>query len=561
MNDAMAEGQPPQVEAITGIYQPDVERVRAWLQKMVSERRFVELILAVVTLIVRLRALNTELMKSLAHLKRKRPPSETLRRVEAQLAFSFIENATSGRRSKAKPRGPRTRGKHPGRRPFPEELPRYFIPNPVPDELRTCPKCGQLMRLLGHEQCETLNIVPAQVVVEVRVDESLCCPSDGTIVSAPPPGRIVPRGKFGDGFIIEALAAKYLLHLPIERQCTDWRRQGLDIPPQTLGRNVGVAIDLLTPVVELIAEQMRQSGIVSLDATSIRLLDPNAPEGRRYGTMWCGIGDGQWVCFRYWENGTADGVKDLLGSTELAGRTFQCDGTSITNFIERGGAKRPGCWSHARRRLVEAARSGDAWALDGLRIIARLFMVERLAGHLDDSPEQRQERRQEYSRGVLSELRSWVDEHRPIVAPKSPLGQALGYLHRQWGRLIQFLDDGRVALTNNHVERALRPLVQGLKNWLFAWEDVGGVRTATILTVLGTCLAQRVNPRAYLHKSFAILVNGGDPQDALPDKLVAAHPELRMPARAGPSIDDASLAEIIAELERAKLAPVLPAPP
>jgi transposase len=559
----MADTQPPQVERITCTYAPDVERVRAWLQKMVAEGRFLELIIAVVALVARLRDLNTELMKRVAHLKRKRPPSETLRRLKRQLAFSFIEETAAERNhgDRGKDEGQRRRrrrGNHPGRRGLPADLPRIEVPNPVADG--NCPKCGRLMHLLAHSSCETLEVKPAELFVSVRIDESLYCPTDGTIVSAPPPARIVPRGMLGDGFIIEALADKYLLNLPIERQCTHWRRQGIDIAPQTLGRSVATAIDLLTPVAGLITEQMRQSDIVSVDATSIRLLDPAAPEGRRFGTIWCGIGDGQWVSFGYWENGTADGVRALLGPIELAGRTVQCDGTATTNFIERAGAKRPGCWSHGRRGLVDAARSGDTWALDGLRIIAKLFIVEKIAGHLGETADERLARRQEHSRRILHELRAWIDEHRPVVTPNSPLGRALGYLHRQWDRLMHFVEDGRVEITNNHVERALRPLVQGLKSWLFAWDDIGGERTATILTVLGTCVAQRINPRAFLHKAFALLVGGVDPHEVMPDRLAATHPELRMPARAGPVPDEASLAEIIAELE-AKLAPTTPPPP
>jgi transposase len=554
----MATPPPPQVEKITCTYQPDVESVRAWLQKMVVEARFLELVVAVVALIARLRDLNTHLMKQVAHLKRARPPSETLRRLERQMTFSFLGKAPKAPADDKKERKKR-RGRHPGRRSLPGHLPRVDVPNPVPDELRTCPHCGVTMLLLGHESCESLDVVPAQLVVSVRVDEALYCPTDGTIVSAPPPGRIVPRGKLGDGFIVESLADKYLLHLPIERQCTHWMRQGIDIPPQTLGRSVVTAIDLLAPLAELITAQMRTSEIVSMDATGIRLLDPEAPEGRRFGTMWCGIGDGEWVSFGYWDDASADGAKELLGPIDLAGRVVQSDGTSTTNFIERGGGKRPGCWAHGRRYLVASARSGDSWALDGLRIIAKLFIVEKIAIRLGDSADERRARRQEHSRRVLDELRTWIDEHRPVVPPKSPLGKALGYLHRQWERLLLFVDDGRVEITNNHVERALRPLVQGLKNWLFAWDDIGGRRTAIILTVLGTCIAQRINPRAFLHKAFAMLVTGADVSEVMPNRLADAHPELRMPARASPSPDDASLEEVIAELEAELASP--PAPP
>ena len=559
----MADTQPPQVESITCTYDPDIERVREWLKKMVAEARFLELIVAVVSLIARLRDLNTHLMKQVAHLKRKRPPSETLRRVERQLAFSFIGQALAarGKDGDQEQRRRRRRRKHPGRRALPDHLRREEFPNLVPDDLRTCPRCGQPMHLLGHERCETLEVKPAEVFVSVRVDESLYCPKDGFIVSAPPPNRIVPRGKLGDGFIVEALADKYLLNLPIERQCTRWMRQGIDIPSQTLGRSVAIAIDLLEPVANLIIERMRASDITSIDATSIRLLDPNAPEGRRFGTIWCGIGDGDWVGFGYWDNASADGAKELLGPLALAGRTVQCDGTPTTNFIERGGGKRPGCWSHGRRRLVESARSGDAWALDGLRIIAKLFIVEKIAGHLGETADERRTRRQQHSQRVLDELHAWVEQYRPAVSPKSPLGKALGYLHRQWDRLTHFLEDGRVELTNNHVERALRPLVQGLKSWLFAWDDIGGKRTAIILTVVGTCIAQRINPRAFLHKALAMIVNGAVPDDVMPNRLADAHPELRMPARAGPNPDDAGLKELIAELEAKLAAPALPSAP
>jgi transposase len=557
VSSAMGKTPPPQVESITCTYQPEVETVRTWLQKMVAERRFVELIVAVLSLIARLRDLNTHLMKQVAHLKRKRPPSETLGRLERQLAFSFIAKVSPDR-NKSEDKRKRRRGRHPGRRELPAHLPRIEEPNPVPEELRWCEKCGQPMPLLGHQRCETLNVEPARVVVNVRVDETLYCPKDGTIVSAPPPGRIVPRGKLGDGFIIEALADKYLLNIPIERQCTHWLRQGIDIPPQTLGRGVVSAIDLLGPLAELITEQMRASDIVSIDATGIRLLDPESPEGRRFGTIWCGIGDGEWVSFRYWADASADGAKDLLGSTDLARRIVQSDGTATTNFVERCHGKRPGCWSHGRRGLVEAARSGDSWALDGLRIIAKLFIVEKIASQLGETADERQVRRQLHSRRVLDELRAWIDEHRPVVPPKSPLGKALGYLHRQWHRLLHFLEDGRIALTNNHVERALRPLVLGLKSWLFAWDDIGGKRTAIILTVLGTCIAQRINPRAFLHKAFALLVKGADAREVMPNRLVDAHPDLRMPARASPSPDDASLREIIEELEAKLAAPALP---
>jgi transposase len=220
-------------------------------------------------------------------------------------------------------------------------------------------------------------------------------------------------------------------------------------------------------------------------------------------------------------------VRRFLGA-DLA-RTVQCDGTSVMTFLERAGGKRPGCWSHGRRGLVEAARSGDLSALDGVRIISKLFAVERGSSVAGDTADQRRARRLDLSRPVLDELREWLDDKRAAIPPKTTFGRGLGYLHRQWHRLLLFLEDGNIELTNNRRERELRRLVLGRRNWLFTWLDLGGERTASILTIIGTCIAHDVNPRAYLHLVTKLIVQGW-PQaklrELLPDRMLVAHPDL-----------------------------------
>ncbi len=226
--------------------------------------------------------------------------------------------------------------------------------------------------------------------------------------------------------------------------------------------------------------------------------------------------------------GDSASVRSFLGDNNLA-RTVQCDGTNITTFIERAGGKRPGCWSHGRRRFAEAARSGDRIALEGVRLIAPIFAVERAATLGGDTADERRARRDQHTRPVLDHLRRWLDDRRETVPSKTALGQALGYLHRQWSRLLLFLEDGNIEATNNRRERELRRLVLGRRNWLFAWRDEGGERTANILTIVGTAIAHDINPRGYLHLVTKLIVNGW-PQahirDLLPDRILAAHPEL-----------------------------------
>jgi transposase len=424
----------------TSPFAPDLEAVRAWMEEMIGAMRFVDLVIAVVAFITRMCELNRELTKKLAELQRKRPRSETLKRLQRQLSLPFgdlvraqpAEDQPTTHAEPARPR-PSRKGRHPGRAAFPAWLPRVEVENPVLPAQRICPLCGAKMTTVDHSRCEFLNVIPARVVVEVRLDERVACPKDDTIVSARTPPAIVERGKLGDTLIVEATCDKYLEHTPLERQCTRFAREGVEVAPQTLGRSVAAHIDLLSPVARLIEEQTRAPGILGTDSTGIPILDPEVVDGIRPGAMWCWT-NARWVTFYYSPRADSASVRRFLGD-ELA-RTVQCDGTSVTNFLERAGGKRPGCWSHGRRRLVEAPRGGDLLAVEGLRKIAGLFAVERESKLAGDTAEQRKARRQALTRPILEDLRQWVDEQRKRIPPKTPLGKALGYLHRQWKRLL-----------------------------------------------------------------------------------------------------------------------------
>jgi transposase len=252
-------------ERVTSAFAPDLEEVRAWLQTMLAGLRFVELVTAIIALIARMRDLNTELVAQLAHLRRARPRSETLRRLERQLVLPLVsltapsitpvkDDTTAGDATKKR------RGRHPCRGAPPAHLPRVPVFNRVPPELRVCPQCGTTMRTVSHTSCLVLNVIPARVIVEERLDETVACPNDDTIVSASPPPQIVERGKLADALIVEAVCDKYLEHLPVERQCARFARAGVDVAPQTLGRSVAAAIDLLAPVARILHEQTRGPG-------------------------------------------------------------------------------------------------------------------------------------------------------------------------------------------------------------------------------------------------------------------------------------------------------------
>lgn len=525
---------------ITSPYAPDVKALRGWLEQMVASMKLIELVLAVVALVTRMSEINLELTKRLAVMRRAKPKSETLERLERQLTLplSGIVDESSGEASDSEndhepspeEKKKSRKGRHPGRAKLPAHLERVPVPHPVPPEMRICPKCGCEMKTVSHTPCEILELIPAKVVVVQRMDETVACPNDDTIVSAPTPAEIVERGKLGPTLLVEALGDKYLEQQPIERQCTRFARAGAPVAPQTLGHGVACTIDLLKPIARAIEQQTRGPGLLGTDWTGLPILDPTVREGIRTGAIACWT-NARWVTFFYSPSADKDSVKRFLG--DGLARLVQCNGTSLTTFIERCGGKRPGCWSHGRRYFVEAARSGDSLALHAVREISELFRIEAESLRAGDNAEQRKARRLEQSAPVLARIRAWLDEQRELVPPKTPLGRALRYLHRQWPRLVLFLEDGSIELTNNRRERELRRLVLGRKNWLFAWQDIGGERTANILSILATCIAHDVNPRAYLHLVVRLIL-GGWPQsrlrDLLPDRIVLAHPELALRA-------------------------------
>ena len=317
---------------------PDLEALRTWLNDMIASLHFAQLVVLIIGLIARMRDLNLELRKQLLDVRRARPKSETLARVQQQYAFVFAPTGgESPRKPRAgkKPKEKKSRvGVHPGRATLPAHLERIEVMNPVPPELRRCTVCGSEMSTVGHSECEILDIIPARVVVLVRKDERVACPHDDCIVSAPTPPQLIDRGKLGLRLVVECLADKVVEHQPIERLTRRLQRMGVDVAPHTVGRSVVRAMDLLGPIARLIEAKVKGPGVLGTDATGLPVLDRDAPNGIRLGTVWAWT-NGPWVCLDYHADATHEGPKAFLGD-DLA-RIVQCDGTSTLSFIERAG--------------------------------------------------------------------------------------------------------------------------------------------------------------------------------------------------------------------------------
>src|SRR5690554_6610806 len=170
-----------------------------------------------------------------------------------------------------------------------------------------------------------------------------------------------------------------------------------------------------------------------------------------------------------------------------------------------------GCWAHARRKFVDAQKASTATSKTGrtgkagmaMNYIGKLYAIEREA--INATPQERYRLRQDKSKPLLEQLRQWLDKTLHTTVPKGLLGKALGYLDKNWNKLIVYLDDGELAIDNNRAENAIRPFVIGRKNWLFSDTPRGASASAALYSLIETAKANGLEPYAYLREVFAAL--------------------------------------------------------
>jgi transposase len=522
-------GSADSVPPITSAVDPDLGAVRAFIADMLARGAVAALVAAILALLVRMRDLNSELMGKLASKARKRPPNEAMRRLQLELPLLLMPAANDGKApvlpAKKPPakRGPNTPHAH-GRPKLPDHLPRIPEVHPVPDAERLCPGCEVEAQRIGFKTTEKLDVEPARFVVkQVQVETVACQRCHEYVRSAAKGDEVLDRGLLGNDLLVEALVDHYDDAVPWERMERNARQQDVPLSANTLASSVGRVIDLFDPVIDHIREACLSSAFTALDATRMPVLDPAHPLGIRSGSLWLIEGAHRYACFLYAPSGHDDHLKDFLSGHTLG--SVMCDGSATNNCVERGGAHRGGCNAHGRRRLVEALRGGDARAVEGLQLYAAIFHVDAESQRRGETPSERFARRQRDSAPLVESLRSWVDRRRADVEPKSALGKALGYLHRQWPRLTAFLRDPLMELTNNEVERDIRRWVLNRKTWLFVGHDASARRAANALTLLTTCKKFGIDPRRYLRDTLAkILAGEKDLTALLPESHAIAPP-------------------------------------
>lgn len=407
--------------------------------------------------------------------------------------------------------------RRPSRKPFPEHLPRERVVVPAP---KVCGCCGSArLSKLGEDITETLEVIPRSWKVVQTVREKFTCRDCEKISQAPAPFHVTPRGWAGPSLLAMILFEKYGQHQPLNRQSERYAREGVELSLSTLADQVGACTTVLRLLHDLIATHVLAAERIHGDDTTVPVLAKGKTDTAR---VWVyvrddapyGGADPPAALFHYSRDRSGAHPEQHL--TGFAG-ILQADAYAGYNRLYALG-RSPGpvtealCWAHARRKffvladIAAAAKRGakkgmrqviiSPLAFEAVRRIDALFDIEREIN--GSSAEVRLAVRAKRSAPLLADLEAWLLAERARLSRHAPVAKAMEYMLKRWPGFTRFLDDGRVCLTNNAAERALRGIALGRKSWLFAGSDRGGDRAAFMYTLIVTAKMNDVDPQAWL---------------------------------------------------------------
>jgi transposase len=448
--------------------------------------------------------------------------SEQLTAEQLQLGLEDLEQAVAENQAAQEaaapepPKEPKRRAAPPQRNlgDLPAHLPRYEVVIDI--ERRDCPCCGGALHVIGESRSEQLDVVPAQLRVRVtRRPRYTCRACEGAVVAAPAPERPIDGGLATEAMVVHVVVSKYCDSLPLHRQSKMLMRQGVEIDRSTLSNWVGRACWWLAPLYDLVVNTVLSSDKVFADDTTLPVLDPG--RGRtKTGRLWCyAVDDRPWcgpthpvAAYVYSED--RKGMRPAAHLAAFRG-VLQVDG--YAGFKRLAGDRADDsielafCWAHMRRPFYQFFESTKSpLAAHVLARIRELYAIEaEIRGH---PAEHRRQVRQARSRPIVEALHAWLQDQAPRVSAVSDLAKAIRYAIRHWPGLLAFLDDGRIEMDTNVVERSIRPVTLTRKNALFAGSDGGARHWAIAMTLIETAKLNGVDPMAWLTDVLERIVSG-----------------------------------------------------
>jgi transposase len=400
----------------------------------------------------------------------------------------------------------------PIRKPFPDHLPRERVIVPGPT---TCACCGSArLAKLGEDITETLEVIPRQWKVIQHVREKFTCRACEKISQAPAPFHVIPRGRAGPSLLAMILYAKFALHQPLNRQSEAYAREGVDLPLSTLADDVGACAAVLRPLADLIGAHVFAAARIHGDDTPVPLLAKGKTVQARLWTYvrddrpFGGLDPPAAVYFFSRDRSGGHPERHLANY----GGILQADAYAGFNALYRedrmlGPITEAACWAHARRKffvLADIETKARAkkpiivspLALEAVKRFDVIFEGERSINGLP--PAQRLAVRAKEIAPLVEAFEAWMRTERAKLSRHAEVAKAMDYMLKRWTAFTRFLADGRICLSNNAAERALRGIALGRKAWLFAGSERGGERAAIMYTLIQSAKLNDVDPQVWL---------------------------------------------------------------
>jgi transposase len=385
---------------------------------------------------------------------------------------------------------------HTGRLPIPSYIERIKI-EVAPEEDVTGLKC------IGEEVTEELEYKSASFYVNQYTRKKYVKANGEGIIIGSLPSRPIEKGIAGAGLLANIVIEKYVDHLPLHRQIQRFKRAGMDIPPATISGWVHATCNLISPLYDVLKQEVLKQDYIQADETPIAVLDKDKEGATHQGYNWVYHAPGiRMVLFDYRHGRGRDGPKEIL--KDFHGH-LQTDGYNAYDTFDNEEITLLHCMAHARRKFEQALNNDKERAEHVLHLLQKLYAVERKAKEENHTHVQRYELRQAESVTVLQSLHGWFKENIIQVVPKSLIGEAITYSLKRWEKLSLYTTDGKLEIDNNLVENVIRPVALGRKNYLFAGNHDAAQRSAMLYSFMGTCKLRGVEPLHWLKTTLAKL--------------------------------------------------------
>jgi len=366
-----------------------------------------------------------------------------------------------------------------------------------------CPQAAGLApeqyEVVGHKESHRLAQRPgAYVVLKYRraVIKRL---DTRTLHCAQAPTGVIEGSRADVSFVAGVLLDKFQWHLPLYRQHQRLAEAGFTLSRQWLTGLVGQSAALLEPIYDAQLESIRRCRVKAVDETPIKA-GRAGPGKMRAGYFWPVYGEHDEVCFAYFGSREHRNVVELLGPEQPTGAVLLSDGYGAYEaYAKKTGVVHAQCWAHMRRNFHEALAAAPAEADCALRMIARVYAIEEEIRANKLSAENKRLHRLAYAKPHVECFFAWADEHFAAqgLLPSNKLTQALAYALERRAGLMVFLQDEQVSVDTNHVERAIRPIALGRKNWMFCWTEIGAEHAGIVQSLVATCRLHGIDPYTY----------------------------------------------------------------